>query len=362
MEQKQQEKPQDSNVLHSLRPSRIIIPILIGLCVTVYMLYNDIVSNNLLDNFKNPAIFWIVMAIVALLVRDGFYIYRIRHLTQKNLTWTGSFYTIILWEFSSAISPTAVGGTAVAAFILLKEGISFGKSLAYVLVSAILDNMFFILVGAVVLTLNTFNFYPNSIFHLDAIGVPEGTVTILKTAFYASYTVVFVYNGLMAYGLFVKPQAIKWIFVKVTSFAWFKRWQKAAEHQGDELIIASAQLKGVGATYWFKAIGSTIVIWSARYLIVNCLIAAFFTLNAADHGLIFSRHVILWVVLVLAVTPGAAGIAEYAFKGFYTPFAGVLTGVIAIAWRMLTFYPYLIMGAVFLPRWIARVFYEKPKE
>jgi uncharacterized protein (TIRG00374 family) len=81
-----------------------------------------------------------------------------------------------------------------------------------------------------------------------------------------------------------------------------------------------------------------------------------------DHTLIFSRHVILWVVLILAITPGGSGIAEAAFKNFYFPFAGAMTGFIAILWRMITYYPYIIAGAIFLPRWLKRVFVEIPQE
>lgn len=355
-----QEQPNDHKILKGLSPSKVIIPVVIGLGVTGYMLYRDIANNDLLSHLKNPNIFWIVMAFVALLIRDGFYIYRIRHLTKKALSWVGSFYIIILWEFSSAISPSAVGGTAVAAFLLMKEGISFGKSLAYVLVSAILDNFFFISVGAIVLLLNLFNVFPNGIFYLEGVA-PELTAT-LRYTFYVSYSVIFIYNLLMVYGLFARPEAIRWLFIRITSFKLLRRFRKAAEHQGEELMVASAELKGIKSSYWIKAILSTALIWIARYFIVNCLVAAFFTLTFGDHTLIFSRHVILWVVLIIAITPGASGIAEYAFKGFYMPFAGVMTGIIAIVWRLMTYYPYLILGAVFLPRWISRVFFETKKD
>lgn len=355
----QDEQPNEHKILKSLHPSRIIIPMLIGISYTVYMLYNDILthSKEISERINSINYFWLSMAVVALLFRDGFYIYRIRHLTKKALSWVGSFYTIVLWEFSSAISPSAVGGTAVASFIVMKEGISFGKSLAYVLVSAILDNTFFIIVGAIVLTLNFFGAYNNGIFFLD--GVDPTVIETLRITFTVSYSVIAIYTLLMIYGLFVKPVFIKNLFIYITSFRLLKRFQEAAKHQGEELIVASVELKGIGIGYWVRAIGSTALVWVSRYFIVNCLIAAFFTLSIGDHAVIFSRHVILWVVLILAITPGAAGIAEVAFKGFYTPFAGALVGVVATLWRMITFYPYLLAGVLFLPRWVKRVFFDQ---
>lgn len=360
-EEKQPESSgQDSKILKTLSPRNIIIPIVIGLGLAGYWLYLDLSNPDFIKNFKNPNYFWLAMAVVALLIRDGFYIYRIRELSRKALSWVGSFYTIILWEFSSAISPSAVGGTAVATFLLLKEGISFGKSLAYVLVSAIMDNMFFITVGAIVLILDANNYYQNGIFYLE--GVDPNYISLLKTTFYTSYSVIAAYTLLMFYGLFFKPEAIKWLFVKVTSISFLKRFQKGAAHQGDELIVGSKELKGIEFSYWAKAILSTALVWTARYAIVNCLLAAFVpTLGLAEHGVIFSRHVILWVVLIIAITPGGSGIAEVAFIGFYTPFALKMTGFVAIIWRMITYYPYLIAGVIFLPRWLRRVFAKPSK-
>jgi len=349
-----------NELLKGINPSKVYIPTLIGLGVVVYMiLTDDELSYKTLGAYISQAsVFWLAMAVVALLVRDLFYIYRIRHLTRGQLSWTGSMYTIFLWEFSSAVSPSAVGGTAVASFLLLKEGISFGKSLAYVLVSAVLDNMFFILVGAVVITISFTGGYPQgSIFPT----LSEST-TAVEAVFFTSYTVITLYTILMAYGLFVKPEFIKWLFIKLTSFRWLKRFQHAAEEQGNELVIASAELKGIHIGYWIRAILSTLVVWVARYFIVNCLISAVNEISFSDHTFIFSRHVVLWVILLIGFTPGASGIAEIAFKAFFEPFSGTFTSITSIVWRIVTYYPYLILGVIFLPRWINRVFSNQNEE
>ncbi len=350
----------DESVLNTFKPWKIAIPIVLGLIATVYLLYTNYDWNELVGYLKDADPAWLLVVLLVLVVRDVFYIIRIRYLSEKGLSWKGSFYTIMLWEFSSALSPSAVGGTAVATFLLFKEGISFGKSLAYVLVSAILDNLFFIIFGGIVILLNFSGLYPQgSIFpspDLVEAGAMRELVKRLPVVFFTGYAIVASYNLLMMYGLFVKPSAIKWIFVKVTSIAWFRRWQSAAEKQGEELVIASQEIKGKTFSYWGIAIGSTVVVWVARYFIVNCLIAAFTDLSLADHGFILSRHVILWVILLIGFTPGAAGVAEIAFLGFFTQFIPNTVSIVAVLWRMVTYYPYLILGVFFLPRWLKRVF------
>jgi uncharacterized membrane protein YbhN (UPF0104 family) len=137
-----------------------------------------------------------------------------------------------------------------------------------------------------------------------------------------------------------------------------KRFQVAAQKQGDELVIASAALKNVGLGYWMRAIGATFAVWTSRYLIVNCLLAAFVGLAFTDHLLIFSRHVLLWVILLIGFTPGAAGFAEISFQAFFGNYTEgiVAITIVALMWRIVTYYPYLIAGAIFLPRWLKRVY------
>src|SRR5690606_7897917 len=90
--------------------------------------------------------FWLLAAFAMMGVRDFGYMLRIRTLTDKQLSWKQSFYVIMIWEFASALTPGVVGGSAVAMFILNKEKISMGRSTAIVVITALMDNLFFILI------------------------------------------------------------------------------------------------------------------------------------------------------------------------------------------------------------------------
>jgi uncharacterized membrane protein YbhN (UPF0104 family) len=56
-----------------------------------------------------------------------------------------------------------------------------------------------------------------------------------------------------------------------------------------------------------------------------------------------------------------AGFAEFMFTNFLGEFIAnpSLTVTLAFVWRLFSYYPYLIVGAIVLPRWLARV-YVKP--
>ena len=128
---------------------------------------------------------------------------------------------------------------------------------------------------------------------------------------------------------------------------------------GDDIITTSEELKGKNTVWWAKAFASTYVSWTARYWVVNCLILAF--ANPAnilvdgfgDHMLIYARQLVMWVIMLISPTPGGSGIAEFAFSGFLKDFIPLgLVGALALIWRLISYYPYLFVGALVLPRWI----------
>lgn len=339
---------------NTFSPLKVYLTIFFGLGMTIYLFYtqnreNDF--NKILYKLSQPNIMWFIIAILVLFVRDLGYMFRIRYLTNKELDWKGSIYTILLWEFASAITPSVVGGTSIAIFILSKEGIKFGKALAYVMLTAILDNSFFLLATPIVLFSNK-NIFPqdNSILF----GVPFP----IETLFYFSYTLIAIYTIIMSYGLLIQPKVFKWILLKVTHIKFLKRWNKNAIQYGEEIIIASKELKNKNVNYWIKAIVSTIFVWSARYFLLNCLFAAYNSnLTILTHLDIFAKQIILWVTQLISPTPGGSGFAIYFLSKIFA--GGSLIIGIGLIWRVLTFFTYLILGSIAFPRWIKRVFFIK---
>jgi uncharacterized protein (TIRG00374 family) len=335
------ELSEDKKTLQSVSPRKAILPILIGVAVAVFLFYRNYQAEYL-DFFIHANLAAIGAAFFVLLARDIGYIYRIYYLTGKSLSRRASVFVVLLWEFASAVTPSAVGGTAVAIFILNREGIPMGKSLAYVMLTAILDNGFFIVAAPLVLL-----FTKGSVFNIE---FSQGFLI----GFSISYTLIALYTFLMAYGLLVKPRAFKWILLKITAFRFFKRWRLAAYNTGNDMIRASAEMRGKDGGYWLKAIGYTLFAWVARYAMLNFLIWAFTDLTLQNHLMIFSRQVILWIVMLISITPGSTGTAEYFFTEFYREFLGDFSSIVGIIWRIFTYYPYLFIGVLLLPYWLRK--------
>ncbi len=77
-----------------------------------------------------------------MVLRDVGYMIRIKILSEQQLTWKQSFRIIMLWEFTSAVTPSAIGGTSLAVLYVNKEGIPVGRSTAIVMATSFLDELF----------------------------------------------------------------------------------------------------------------------------------------------------------------------------------------------------------------------------
>ena len=347
-------KLDNKKIFQTLNPNKVWLPILIGLGIIFAMFYFDpTVNANTLKSVFDAAPLWIFLAILVILFRDAGYVYRIREITGRELSWGRSIYVIIIWEFASAVTPSVVGGTAVAMFIINKEGIKMGKAIAYVMVTAILDNLFFVIGAPIILFFAQGNIFPDSKL------LESQMERSLQGIFWISYSLYAGYTLLMALGLFYKPRVFKWVLIKIFSIKFLRKWKHDAQEYGNQIIQASQELSGKNWKYWLPLILVTIFIWSSRYLMLNALISAYVPLSISENVIVFARQVIMWIVMMISPTPGSSGTAEFFFGQFFTQFLGTYTFVASILWRLLTYYPYLLLGAIFLPRWIKQVFFKK---
>lgn len=342
-----------SPIRQLLSPTRIFIPMGLGLAVAGYILWKEFDAEKLSQiDWGWHTVFWLLMALVMVAIRDLGYMYRIRVLTDYKIKWRNAFDTIMLWEFASAISPSVVGGSGVAIFIVNKEGIKLGRSTAVVMVTAFLDELFYILMVPIVIGLVGTEF----LFPEEAQSYMGGRYGP-QVIFYIGYSFILLLTSLIISSIFIFPNATKKLLVSFTYISFLKKWRKSALETGDDLITTSKELKGKKIGFWLRAFGATFFSWTARFWVVNCLIMSIAAITFNDHMLVYARQLVMWVIMLISPTPGGAGIAEIAFQGFLSEYIPLgMAGTVALLWRIFTYYPYLFIGAIILPRWIRRVY------
>jgi glycosyltransferase 2 family protein len=298
-------------------------------------------------NWSTSTIVWLMVALLCMVGRDFFYMWRIRILTNDQLTWKKSFSVIMLWEFASALSPGVVGGAAVAMFILNREKIALGRSTAIVIITAMMDNLFYVMMIPI-----TFLF----INYVDLFPTHYSGSTAIQVVFWTGYAVIAAVAVLLFLAIFVWPQLSRKILKVLFSLPFINRWKESANKTGEDIVITSVELRKESIQNWIKVYLVTCGSWISRYLVINAILQAFLNLTLHDHLLILGKQFVLWLFMLVSPTPGASGIAEYAFGELLISFSGsaLLLAGMAVIWRLISYFPYLFIGAWILPRFIGK--------
>jgi uncharacterized protein (TIRG00374 family) len=178
------------------------------------------------------------------------------------------------------------------------------------------------------------------------------------------YIIISLWVLLVGYGLFHNPTAIKKLIISIFRLPLLKKWQGSAEKTGDDLIKSSRELKKESFGFWLKTLLTTFITWTARYLVVNGILLMFFKIG--DHLLIFARQLVLWVMMIVSPTPGGSGFAEVILGRYLSDLIPAdplhVSGValaMALIWRFISYYPFLIAGAFIVPGWIQNKFVKQ---
>ncbi len=351
MPQKLNTKEQE--VLNSIQINKIVLPIIIGIGVVVYLIWKqwdpEVVAQ---IEWKGKTILWLGAAIFLYVIRHLFYAWRLRVLSDKIFSWWKSIELVFIWEFSSAVSPTSIGGSAVALFLLAQEKLSAAKTVSVVVYSMIVDTIFFLIslpllyfvIGPLVLR-------PNAQTFADLKGYGY--------SFWAVILFMSLYGFVFFYGIFLKPNWLKRFLLWLSKVRILKRFKQSLRDTAYDVVLTSQEVRNQNIFYHIKVFVSSAGAWITRFLAINCIIIALIQNVPTDFWnqfILYGRGKAMHSLVQFSPTPGGAGVTEYLFEGFYSDFipAG-LAIIVALIWRLITYYPYLICGAIIIPNWIRKV-------
>lgn len=260
----------------------------------------------------------------------------------------------MLCEFTSCVTPSAVGGSALGMVFLNSEGIEMGRATTLMFTTLFLDELFFVVSLPVIMLAVPYG---------ELFGFNHDAFTAgLQTVFWSVYAMLFLWTLLLFLGIIAKPHAIHATLNRVFRFKPLRRWAAKVDALGANMEAAGKDLRTRPWRWWLETFGGTALSWGSRYLVVNALFLAF--APDADQLIVFARQFIVWVVLMVSPTPGSAGVSEWLFTTYYGDLihsAGMAL-VIALFWRIISYYVYLIVGACIVPGWVKERFGAKKSD
>lgn len=343
---------EEDRVLDTVRPVRVLLPLVIGLGAVFLLLrsrfnwehWNEI-------HWSTHLCVWLGIAVLFLAIRHLAYAFRLYTLSNGAFTYWKSIELIFIWEFSSAVSPTSLGGSAVALVVLAQEKLKTARVGAIVIYTVVLDTAFFIIGLPILFILVGPKMIQPGVSILSDIGG-------LGTTFIVAYFIMTCYGLFFFYGLFYNPIQFKYIIFAVSKIGLLKKWKQRITDFGNEIVVSSREIKKEPLSFHLKAILGTIVAWTCRFLVLSAVIIAFtpnISMTLGHQFDLFARLESMFVIIAFSPTPGGSGFVELVASNLISDFAVKNSLIIAFVWRLIAYYSYLIAGAIIVPIWIKNV-------
>lgn len=324
------------------------LPLVFGAAVAIWLIRKDIDMATLRSiPLDGHTLICIGLALLAVVGRDFGLAWRFHTIAAGDLTWKRAFRTDIMCAFTSAITPSVVGGSALAIFYLNREGISIGRATALTLTTLFLDELFFVVFCPIMVLI-----VPLSDLFAAGASVSEGVSAFLggvEIVFWLVYAGIVVWTAVLYIAILARPDATSHVLEKMSGWRILRQFSGKILNMAHNMVATSQWVKGRSARWWLNVFGSTVLSWFSRYFVVSFLFLAF--VPSASQLLVFARQFVVWVVLMVSPTPGGSGISEWLFATYYGDLIGSvgLAAVLALVWRLLSYYIYIIGGCTLLP-------------
>ena len=258
----------------------------------------------------------------------------VRHLSGGTLGWWAGTRAFLAREFFSAVTPSVVGGAPLAALFVAKDtGRSVGQSGTMLLMLMLLDHVWFctLAAGLFVAALTTPLLPPS-------FGAVGGGVFALYLLGLVAWT------GLLTYAVLIRPTVFAAVVRGVFRLRPLRRFEARAQEEAARLAEEALLLKRRGPAFFAVGYGWAVLAWACRYAVVLGVVKAVAPL--APSGLVLAKAAAVWLSALVMPTPGGAGGIEGMFALFFAPLvASALIGPALTAWRLLSFYAVLALGA-----------------
>ena len=334
---------------------KVLLPVLIGISVVVFMFWHESKENNLAKVWNEIHFTWrtwlcIGLGFIFMWGRDFGLTWRFRALTDRQLSWMQAYKVDFLCEFTSCVTPSAVGGSSMGMVFMNSQGIEIGRATTLMMTTLFLDELFFVLACPLVVA-----FTPaKEIFASDTGAFSHG----IKFTFWIVYAAITVWTFVLFAGIIWKPEWIRKLLFSISKWKWLKKWSNNLIDLGNNMVATSKELRTKPFRFWLEVFGGTALSWTSRYLVVNALFLGFLPVDDKMQWVILARQFVIWIVLMVSPTPGGSGVSEWIFSNYYgdlVPSIGMAL-IMAVFWRIISYYVYLGIGAVIVPSWIKETY------
>ncbi|HPX73480.1 MAG TPA: flippase-like domain-containing protein [Methanoregulaceae archaeon] len=286
----------------------------------------------------NP--FWLILALCTHVIGLCFWALRIKFMSRSLGYRVGFFYSLNLVFANmllAAITPSQAGGEPVRIHELYKAGLKVGDATAIVLTERILDGIVLGIGGA---------------FFMFVLGSEWRRIgSVFSYLMYISWIIITIMVIIFIYSV-KNPGLLKRIIHY--SSRWFTRkWEsrkierfaQSVDREVDNFHNTLADFLSHGKAGLVYGLVFTTLFWLCEFVIVSILLIGLSQPPIFIESLIV--QLVIAVIMMIPLTPGASGIAEISFTSLYGLFVNSsILGILVVLWRSILFYFNILLGLI----------------
>ncbi len=244
---------------------------------------------------------------------------------------------VVSGTFVAALTPSSIGGEPLRIHLLRQDKMPLGQATAVVISERLLDTVFMLL--AVPFSLYLFR---------GMLSDPRLDIVLLLGVLLTAISLVLMLGALM------RPLRVK---IAINNLLKWMTKRFNGKKIGTKLYSLSRSIDRVidefnegvnlfftsGLAGLFYGIIFTVLYWIVEFASLPVILMG---LNQPPSLLIcFAAQVLLMIIIIVPLTPGSSGVAEFAATSLFSVFMSAsILGITVLAWRAFTFYVNILVG------------------
>jgi len=249
-----------------------------------------------------------------------------------------------------AITPSSAGGEPVMVYMLTKEGMTPGKSSAIVVAGRLFDAALLLLaLPLAIITLKSVSL------ELDILLIAAALTMVLAIS--TLWMIIFNHGRFISAVTAISERVFRLFGLGKIPDTIIGRIEEEMIEFKDSFITGARSKR----SDTLLAAGATILFWTVEFMLIPLILYGLNVPGAFSLiAVAFAAQVIISIVMVVPLTPGASGVAELASTALLATFIPLhLVGIVVICWRAVTYYLNVVVGAFVSIRIVKNMDYIK---
>ena len=298
------------------------------------------VDENTLTYLQQINIWFLVVAFALRIVSFALWALRIKlmaHSLGYNVGFLHCFNMVIANLLVAAITPGQAGGEPVRIHELYKAGVQIGDATAIVIFERVFDAFILVILGILSLFV--------MLDLLQSLPVAVISFTIL------SMIMMILAVGVLIYALYRPAPAKKYI---MRIFFWFSKKTKRPlagklitriETEFDNFCKSSIAFSNTCRNGLYAGMACSAAFWASEFIVASVILMGLGVAPYITESFLF--QIIIAIVSMIPLTPGASGVAEISATSLYALIVPTsILGIFVLLWRFIMFYFNVIIGFI----------------